>query len=73
MSKVKEKIINRFAAELLMPAKEFRKTFWAHMGKLSLDSEKLRQVDLLRVMVLQMNDYMVPYESVRRRYKNNSV
>ncbi len=56
-----------------MPAKEFRKTFWAHMGKLSLDSEKLRQVDLLRVMVLQMNDYMVPYESVRRRYKNNSV
>ena len=66
-SKIEERIINRFAAELLMPAKEFRKTFWVHMEKLGLDSNKLRLVDMIRVMVLQMNDYMVPYESVRRR------
>ena len=66
-SKIEERIINRFAAELLMPTKEFRKTFWAHMEKLNLDANKLRLVDLVRVMVLQMNDYMVPYESVRRR------
>lgn len=66
-SRVEERIINRFAAELLMPTKEFRKTFWAYMEKLGLDSDKLRLVDLIRVMVLQMNDYMVPYESVRRR------
>ena len=66
-STIEERIINRFAAELLMPTKEFRKTFWAHMEKLNLDANKLRLVDLVRVMVLQMNDYMVPYESVRRR------
>ena len=66
-SQIEERIINRFAAELLMPAKEFRKTFWVHMEKLGLDSNKLRLVDMIRVMVLQMNDYMVPYESVRRR------
>ena len=66
-SKTEERIINRFAAELLMPAKQFRKTFWVHMEKLGLDPSKLRLPDLIRVMVLQMNDYMVPYESVRRR------
>ncbi len=66
-SKTEEKIINRFAAELLMPTKEFRKTFLAHIEKLGLDTNRLRLVDLIQVMVLQMNDYMVPYESVRRR------
>lgn len=66
-SEIEERIINRFAAELLMPAKEFKKTFLVHMKKLGFDSNKLRLVDLIRVMVLQMNDYMVPYESVRRR------
>ena len=65
--KIEERIINRFAAELLMPANEFKKTFWVHMEKLGLDPNKLRLVNLIRVMVLQMNDYMVPYESVRRR------
>lgn len=66
-SKVEERIINRFAAELLMPTEEFRKTFLAHMKKLGFDSKRIKLVDLIRVMVLQMNDYMVPYESVRRR------
>lgn len=66
-SKIEERIINRFAAELLMPTKEFRKTFLSHMEKVGIDSNKMRIVDLIRVMVLQMNDYMVPYESVRRR------
>lgn len=37
------------------------------MEELCLNSNRLRLVDLVRVMVLQMNDYMVPYESVRRR------
>lgn len=62
-SKIEEQIINRFAAELLMPTKEFRKTFLAHIEKLGFDSNKLRLADLICVMVLQMNDYMVPYEA----------
>ena len=72
-SKTEERIINRFAAELLMPTKEFRKTFLAHMEKLGLDTNKLRLVDLIRIMVLQMNDYMVPYESVRRRVVETKI
>lgn len=72
-SKIEERIVNRFAAELLMPTKEFRITFHAHMEKLALDSNKLRLVDLIRVMVLQMNDYMVPYESVRRRVIETNI
>jgi Zn-dependent peptidase ImmA (M78 family) len=71
--KIEERIINRFAAELLMPTKEFKKTFWAHIEKLDLDSNKLRLVDLVRVMVLQMNDYMVPYESVRKRLVETKI
>lgn len=72
-SNVEEKIINRFAAELLMPTKEFRKTFLAHMKKLNYDDNKLKLIDLIRVMVLQMNDYMVPYESVRRRVVETKI
>ncbi len=66
-NELEERIINRFAAELLMPTNEFKKSFQAYIVKLSLDMNKLRVIDLLRIMVLLMNDYMVPYESVRRR------
>ncbi len=72
-SKIEERIINRFAAELLMPEKEFRKTFQAHMEKLALKPDKVRLADLIRVMVFQMNDYMVPYESVRRRMLETKI
>lgn len=68
-----EIIINRFAAELLMPTEEFKKTFLAHIKKLDLNPNKLGIVDLIRVMVFQMNDYMVPYESVRRRMVETSI
>lgn len=72
-SEIEERIINRFAAELLMPTKEFRKTFQAHMEQLFPGYDKLKVVDLTRVMVLQMNDYMVPYESVRRRMVETKI
>ena len=62
-----ELIINRFAAELLMPEDEFKKTFHAHMKELHLDPTRITLEDLIRVIVMQMNDFMVPYESVRRR------
>jgi Zn-dependent peptidase ImmA (M78 family) len=68
-----EQIINRFAAELLMPTKEFKKTFKAHMEKIVFQPNKLRVIDLIHVMVLQMNDYMVPYESVRRRIVETNI
>lgn len=64
---IEEKIVGRFAAELLMPEKEFRMTFWAHIKELSFDPSHIRIDELIRVMVMQMSDYMVPYEAVRRR------
>lgn len=64
---LEERIVNRFAAELLMPGKEFVVTFMAHMEKVCAGVDSVKFDDLIRVVVMQMNDYMVPYESVRRR------
>lgn len=72
-SSTEEAIINRFAAELLMPTVEFRRSFFSNMNKLECDNSKLRVVDLIRIMVMQMNDYMVPYESVRRRLVETGI
>lgn len=68
-----ENIINRFAAELLMPTEEFRKTFQAHMREAACENDKLMVVELVHIMVQQMNDYMVPYESVRRRMIETNI
>lgn len=68
-----EDITNRFAAELLMPAKEFRIVFLAHMKELGIKAGNVRLEDVVRVIVLQMNDFMVPYEAVRRRLVETKI
>ena len=72
-SEEEELLINRFAAELLMPEKEFRKTFNVRMKEFNLDGKKIKLEDLIRVVVVLMNDYMVPYESVRRRFVETNI
>ena len=62
-----ENITNRFAAELLMPAEVFKQSFLENMKELGIKSGKVKVDDLVRVMVMQMNAFMVPYEAVRRR------
>lgn len=62
-----ENITNRFAAELLMPADVFKEVFLAHMKELGIKNGKVKVDDLVRVMVMQMNAFLVPYEAVRRR------
>lgn len=62
-----ENITNRFAAELLMPADVFRKVFLVHMKELGIKNGKVKLDDLVRVIVMQMNAFLVPYEAVRRR------
>ncbi len=64
---IEEKIVGRFAAELLMPEAEFKKTFFVHLEELNLKTTHIRREEIIRVMVMQMSDYMVPYEAVRRR------
>ena len=62
-----ENITNRFAAELLMPSEVFKQSFLESMKELGIKSGKVKVDDLVRVMVIQMNAFMVPYEAVRRR------
>ena len=64
---IEEKIVNRFAAVLLMPEIEFRRTFEAHVKDMDYDDGRIRVEEIIRIMVMQMTDYMVPYEAVRRR------
>lgn len=65
--KEEEDITDRFAAELLMPAEAFKKVFSVHMEEVGIRYGKVKVDDLVRVMVMQMNVFMVPYEAVRRR------
>lgn len=68
-----ENITNRFAAELLMPTDAFRDVFFAHMDELRIKPGKVKLDDLVRVIVLQMGDFMVPYESVRKRLVETNI
>lgn len=68
-----EEITDWFAAELLMPTEAFREVFFAHMNELGIKAGKVKLDDLVQVIVLQMNDFMVPYESVRRRLVETNI
>lgn len=68
-----EDITNRFAAELLMPKDAFRDAFFAHMDELNIKAGKVKLDELVRVIVLQMSDFMVPYESVRKRTVETNI
>ena len=71
--KIEEDIVGRFAAELLMPEAEFKKTFRAYIEEFSFEPSHIKLDELIRVMVMQMSDYMVPYEAVRRRMLETSI
>lgn len=66
-SHMEEGIVNRFAAELLMPKVNFVKSFWEHLSFISNEKNTVRLDEMIRVIVMQMNDFLVPYEAVRRR------
>lgn len=71
--KEEEQIINRFAAELLMPRRQFEKTFYFHLKELCSDFDDFSLETLIKTIVMQMNDYMVPYEAVRRRLVETEI
>lgn len=62
-------IMNRFAAELLMPYKEFRDNFYRFLNKYCKDIKQLKLGDLLKVIVALMDYFYVPYKSVVRRLR----
>lgn len=58
-----------------MPTDEFRDAFFAHMDELGIKIKagKIKLDELVRIIVFQMNDFMVPYESVRRRLEETDI
>ena len=68
-----EEITNLFAAELLMPHEAFRTAFFAHMKELNIKSGKVKVEEVVQIMVLLMNDFLVPYESVRKRFVETKI
>ena len=71
--KEEEDITNRFAAELLMPAEAFKKVYSTNMEEVGIKNGKIKLDDLIRVIVMQMNTFLVPYEAVRRRLMETSL
>lgn len=68
-----EDIINRFAAELLMPCDIFKSSFLSFYNELNKENRILKIDEILLLMVKQMNEYMVPYEAVRRRMVETQI
>jgi len=71
--KMEEDITNRFAAELLMPCDVFRTIFFKNMKDMGINDSKVKVDDLVRVIVIQMGDFMVPYEAVRKRLRETEI
>ncbi len=65
--------MNRFAAELLMPEALFRKSFFEYLKEKGFNAKRIRLDEIIRVMVMLMSDYMVPYEAVRRRLIESNI
>ncbi len=64
---IREKIINRFAAELLMPEKEFKNVYQAQIEKYKGENNLVKIIDLLRVITFLMNHFFSPFKAVIRR------
>ena len=62
----KELIVNRFAAELLMPQKSFVKHFYNQLSRLRVEKVKKEygMMDFFEVIVGLMDYYSVPYNAV---------
>ena len=71
--KEEEDITNRFAAELLMPTEAFKKMYLTNMEEVGVKNGKIKLDDFIRVIVMQMNAFLVPYEAVRRRLMETAL
>lgn len=59
-----EEVINRFAAELLIPETLFRKEINDYLCEMQYVGPKIKDVDLLQLIVRLMNQFFVPFKSV---------
>ena len=56
-----------------MPAEAFKKVYSTNMEEVGIKNGKIKLDDLIRVIVMQMNTFLVPYEAVRRRLMETAL
>ena len=70
---LEEDITNRFAAELLMPKDIFITTFMTCMQNIGIDKSNVKVDDLIKIVAMQMSEFLVPYEAVRKRMHETNI
>lgn len=68
-----EAIINRFAAELLMPQDIFVKAFASKCGELGIKAGQVEEKQLIDVVIFLMNTFMVPYKAIAYRIEEVGI
>lgn len=68
-----EAIINRFAAELLMPMDIFLKVFALKCSERGIKAGQVEEKQLINVVVFLMNTFMVPYKAVVYRIEEVGI
>lgn len=68
-----EAIINRFAAELLMPMDIFIRAFSLKCCELGIQAGQVEEKQLINVIIFLMNTFMVPYKAVIYRIEEVGI
>lgn len=63
-----EDVINRFAAELLMPEELFQNALDEYLNYIQYEGPGIKVFDLVKIIVYLMNYFFVPYKSVVFRF-----
>lgn len=63
-----EAIVNRFAAELLMPKEIFTEKIKGFLNKYNNGSDNLLPTKMLELIVYLMNEFLVEYEAIIKRF-----
>ncbi len=72
-NELREHIINRFAAELLIPEEQFVKMFTSEYANLAKENGKISIVNMLRLIARLMNFFFVPMKSVVLRFSELQI
>lgn len=68
-----EDIINRFAAELLMPKIIFIRAFALKCSELGIEAGQVEEKQLIDVVIFLMNTFMVPYKAIVYRIEEVGI
>lgn len=67
-SVAEENIVNKFAAQLLMPADIFKKEITKELQVLDYNGKSISKINFLRLTVSLMNTFFVGYKATTRRF-----